>query len=79
MTVSTELEDVSPRFRKVAERIGKGWTYAEIAHDLGLTVKTVETYAAQLAGRLDGDHLEDFRPKEKIMRWWLVDVEGDRA
>lgn len=71
--MATDLEDVSPRFRKVAERIGKGWTYAEIAHDLGLTVKTVETYANQLAGRLDGDHL---RPKEKIMRWWLVDVEG---
>ena len=74
--MATTLEDVSPRYQRVAERVAKGWTYAEIAHDLGLTVKTVETYVAELAGQIDGDHLEDFRPKEKIMTWWHVDVEG---
>ena len=76
MTMATELEDVPPRYRRVAERIAKGWTYPEIGHDLGLTVKTVETYAAELAGQIEGDHLEEYRPKEKIMTWWLVDVSG---
>lgn len=70
------FEELPPRFQKVAERVGKGWTYPEIAHDLDLTVKTVEHYAAELATRLEGEHLDGLRPKDRIMTWWLVDGPG---
>lgn len=73
------FEELPPRFQKVAERVGRGWTYAEVAYDLGLTTKTVEHYVAEIATRLEGTELEKLRPKERIMTWWHVDGPGSQA
>lgn len=73
------LEEYPPRFQKVARRVGKGWTYAETAHDLDLTVRTVERYIHQLAAEIieERPDLAGLRPKDRVMRWWAVDVEGN--
>jgi len=72
-----DLEELPPRYRRVAERVGKGWTYPETAHDLGLTTRTVEAYIHETSALIlrDHPHLERLGPKERVMRWWAVDVE----
>lgn len=47
------LERLTPRQREVLQLIAEGQTTKEIAHTLGLSVKTVESYRAQLKERLD--------------------------
>ena len=54
--VSTEpnsLEQLTPRHREVLQLIAEGQTTKEMAQMLNLSVKTVETYRAQLMDRLD--------------------------
>lgn len=38
---------LSDREKQVAERLAKGKTYGEIAHDLGIAVPTVKAYVAR--------------------------------
>jgi DNA-binding NarL/FixJ family response regulator len=45
-------EPLTPRQREVLKRIAEGRTTKEIAFDLGLSVKTVETHRAQVMDRL---------------------------
>jgi pSer/pThr/pTyr-binding forkhead associated (FHA) protein len=46
------LELLSPREREVLERLGHGETQKAIADELGLSVKTVETYRARIGEKL---------------------------
>jgi DNA-binding NarL/FixJ family response regulator len=51
--VGAAAEDpLTPRQREVLKRIAEGRTTKEIAFDLGLSVKTVETHRAQVMDRL---------------------------
>lgn len=43
---------LSPREHEVFERLARGQTQREAAEDLGLSVKTVETYRARIADKL---------------------------
>lgn len=47
------LDNLSPRQREVLQLIAEGRSTKEIAGDLNLSVKTVETHRAQLMERLD--------------------------
>jgi DNA-binding NarL/FixJ family response regulator len=47
------LEALSPRQRDVLRRIAEGRSTRDIARELGLSVKTVETHRAHLMDRLD--------------------------
>lgn len=49
---ASPLETLSPRQREVLRRIAEGQATKEIAFELGLSVKTVETHRAQLMERL---------------------------
>src|SRR5215212_7470118 len=46
------LDTLSPRQREVLRLIAEGRTTKQIAHELGISVKTVETHRAQLMERL---------------------------
>ena len=47
------LERLTPRQREVLQLVAQGKSTKDIAFDLGLSVKTVETHRAQLMDRLD--------------------------
>jgi len=47
------LEQLTPRQREILQLIAEGHTTQQIAHILGLSVKTVETHRSQLMDRLD--------------------------
>jgi DNA-binding NarL/FixJ family response regulator len=49
----TSLERLSPRQREVLQLIAEGHTTREIAHQLGISRKTAETYRADLMKTLD--------------------------
>lgn len=48
----TPLENLSPRQREVLQLLAEGRSTKEIAADLGLSIKTVETHRAQIMERL---------------------------
>jgi DNA-binding NarL/FixJ family response regulator len=47
------LEALSPRQREILKAISRGRTTKQIAYDLGLSIKTIETHRAQIMDRLD--------------------------
>lgn len=49
----TGLEALSPRQREILKAIAGGRSTKQIAYDLGLSVKTIETHRAQIMERLD--------------------------
>ena len=50
---STSLDKLPPRQREILQLIAEGRSTKEIASDLNLSAKTVETHRAQLMERLD--------------------------
>lgn len=46
------LEALSPRQREILKAISRGRTTKQIAYDLGLSIKTIETHRAQIMDRL---------------------------
>ena len=49
----TSRERLTPRQREVLQLIAEGLTTKEIAHKLGVTIKTVETHRSQLMQQLN--------------------------
>jgi DNA-binding NarL/FixJ family response regulator len=47
------LAELTPRQREVLQLVAEGRTTRQIAQELGVSVKTVETHRAQLMDRLD--------------------------
>ena len=51
--MSSPLDQLTPRQREILQGIAEGRSTKEIAHDLGISAKTVETHRAQLMERLE--------------------------
>jgi DNA-binding NarL/FixJ family response regulator len=47
-----ELDQLSPREREVLRYIARGYTYKEVAGELGISVKTVETHVSAVLRKL---------------------------
>jgi DNA-binding NarL/FixJ family response regulator len=47
-----ELDQLSPREREVLRLIARGYTYKEVARDLAISVKTVETHVSSVLRKL---------------------------
>src|SRR5215470_1093253 len=47
-----ELEQLTPREREVLRLIARGYAYKEVARDLGISVKTVETHVSSVLRKL---------------------------
>ena len=47
-----ELDLLSAREREVLRYIARGYTYKEVAHELGISVKTVETHVSAVLRKL---------------------------
>lgn len=59
--------ELSKRQREVAERVAKGFSSKRIAHDLGLSTRTVEEHIRVTAERLPGDG----QPRHRILLWFF--------
>ncbi len=60
---SDELDQLSPREREVMRFIARGYTYREIAKELVLSVKTVETHVSAVLRKLQLSN------RHELARW----------
>ncbi len=61
--VSDELDQLSPREREVMRFIARGYTYREVAKELVLSVKTVETHVSSVLRKLQLSN------RHELARW----------
>ncbi|HLH46101.1 MAG TPA: response regulator transcription factor [Acidimicrobiales bacterium] len=61
--VDPELDQLSPREREVLRFIARGYTYKEIARELGISVKTVETHVSGVLRKLQ------LSTRHQLTRW----------
>ena len=62
-TTDPELEQLTPREREVLRLIARGYAYKEIAHDLGIAAKTVETHVSSVLRKLQ------LSSRHQLARW----------
>jgi DNA-binding NarL/FixJ family response regulator len=60
---SDELDQLSPREREVMRFIARGYTYREVARELVLSVKTVETHVSAVLRKLQLSN------RHELARW----------
>ncbi len=61
--VADELDQLSPREREVMRFLARGYTYREIARELVLSIKTVETHASAVLRKLQLSN------RHELARW----------
>ena len=58
-----ELDQLTPREREVLRLIARGYTYKEIARELYISIKTVETHVSSVLRKLQ------LSPRHQLARW----------
>jgi DNA-binding NarL/FixJ family response regulator len=58
-----ELEQLTPREREVLRLIARGYAYKEVAHDLEISVKTVESHVSSVLRKLQ------LSSRHQLARW----------
>jgi DNA-binding NarL/FixJ family response regulator len=58
-----ELDQLTPREREVLRLIARGYAYKEVARDLGISVKTVETHVSSVLRKLQ------LSSRHQLARW----------
>ena len=61
--VDPEVDQLSPREREVLRHIARGYTYKEVASELGISVKTVETHVSTVLRKLQ------LSSRHELSRW----------
>jgi len=62
-TLDPELDQLSPRERQVLRLIARGYTYKEVARDLTISVKTVESHVSSVLRKLQ------LSSRHQLTRW----------
>ena len=62
-TVDPELDQLSPREREVLRLIARGYTYKEVARDLTISAKTVESHVSSVLRKLQ------LSTRHELTRW----------
>jgi DNA-binding NarL/FixJ family response regulator len=62
-SVDPELDQLTPREREVMRLLARGYTYREIAGELFISVKTVETHASNVLRKLQ------LSSRHQLTRW----------
>ena len=62
-TGDPELDQLSPREREVLRLIARGYTYKEVAKDLGISAKTVESHVSSVLRKLQ------LSTRHELTRW----------
>jgi DNA-binding NarL/FixJ family response regulator len=61
--IDPELDQLTPREREVLQHIARGYLYKEIAHRLGISVKTVEAHVSAVLRKLQ------LSSRHELSRW----------
>ena len=61
--VDAELDQLTAREREVLRHIARGYMYKEIAHDLGISAKTVESHVSSVLRKLQ------LTSRHELSRW----------
>ena len=61
--VDPELDQLTPREREVLRLIARGYTYKEIAGELFISIKTVETHVSSVLRKLQ------LSTRHQLTRW----------
>jgi DNA-binding NarL/FixJ family response regulator len=59
----SDVDQLTPREREVLRLIARGYLYKEVAHNLGISVKTVEAHVASVLRKLQ------FTNRHELSRW----------
>ena len=62
-SVDTELDQLTPREREVLRLLARGYAYKEIAAELFISIKTVETHASNVLRKLQLSN------RHQLTRW----------
>lgn len=62
-SIDPELDQLSPREREVLRLIGRGFTYKEVARELTISVKTVESHVSSVLRKLQ------LSTRHQLTRW----------
>ena len=62
---ATELDQLTPREQEVLRLIARGYLYKEVAHNLGISAKTVEAHVASVLRKLQLSN------RHELSRWAL--------
>jgi DNA-binding NarL/FixJ family response regulator len=62
-TADPELDSLSPREREVLRLIARGYAYKEVARELYISVKTVETHVSAVLRKLQ------LSSRHELTRW----------
>jgi DNA-binding NarL/FixJ family response regulator len=63
VAIDPELDQLSPREREVLRLIARGYTYKEVARDLGISAKTVESHVSAVLRKLQ------LSTRHQLTRW----------
>ena len=63
IAVDPELDQLSPREREVLRLIARGYTYKEVARDLTISAKTVESHVSSVLRKLQ------LSTRHELTRW----------
>ena len=61
--VASELDQLTPREQEVMQHLARGYAYKEIAHELAISLKTVESHASAVLRKLQ------LSSRHQLTRW----------
>ena len=59
----SELDQLTPREQQVMQHLARGYAYKEIAHELAISLKTVESHASAVLRKLQ------LSSRHQLTRW----------
>jgi DNA-binding NarL/FixJ family response regulator len=62
-STDSELDQLTPREQEVMQHLARGYAYKEIAHELSISIKTVETHASAVLRKLQ------LSSRHQLTRW----------
>jgi DNA-binding NarL/FixJ family response regulator len=68
--ITSEVDQLTPREQQVMQHLARGYAYKEIAHELGISLKTVESHASAVLRKLQlssRHHLTRWAAQHKLL------------
>lgn len=64
---------LTPAQERVAASLARGWTYARVGRELGISPQTVRNHVSNIVTRLPADFNPDIAMQRRVVLWHLSD------